>query len=226
MTKATAFLRRADRAVAIGLFLALTTATGAASYGSYGDDPSTDHHPANYQGTALLRGTMTEPDRVAASVPLPDNMMMATPSAVETAMVKFAADQRCLAEAMYYEARGEGVEGEEAVAEVVFHRLHRRGYPTSICGIVYQGASDGVGCQFSFVCDGEMKHPKSPVAWARANLLAAKIMNGYTVLGNSTDGAISFHAADVEPDWSANLERTVQIGNHVFYKPLAHTRAS
>ncbi len=226
MTKATAFLRRADRAVAIGLFLALTTATGAASYGSYGDDPSTDRLSTNDLSAVQLRGTTTDPDRIGASAPVPADMIEATPSAVEIAMAKFAADQRCLAEVMYYEARGEGIEGEEAVAEVVFHRLHRRGYPSSICGIVYQGANDGAGCQFSFVCDGEMKHPKSSVAWARANLLAAKIMNGYTVLGNSTDGAISFHAADVEPDWSANLERTVQIGNHIFYKPLGHTHAS
>src|SRR5208282_5021617 len=124
------------------------------------------------------------------------------------------------AEVMYYEARGEGVDGELAVAEVVFHRLHSRAYPASICGVVYQGENDGPSCQFSFVCNGEMDRPKTAAAWAQANLLAAKILSGYLMLGNSTDGATSFHAVDVEPDWSSSLERTVQIGNHIFYRPL------
>jgi spore germination cell wall hydrolase CwlJ-like protein len=220
MTKISDVLRRADRAAAIAFVLMLATATGAASSGIH---PSTDH-----QSTVQLRGTVAIVDRAAdlPSALIPVDAIAAAPSATELAMVRFAGEQRCLAEAMYYEARGEGMDGEEAIAEVVFHRMHRRGYPASICGVVYQGAHDGgPGCQFSFVCNGEMDRPKSPGAWAQARLLAAKILNGYMLLGNVTAGATSFHAVDVEPDW-AGLERTVQIGNHIFYRPLARTRGT
>ena len=220
MTKISGVLRRADRAAAIAFVLLLATATGAASSGSH---PSTDHQP-----TVQLRGTVAVADRAAdaPSALIPVDAIAAAPSATELAMVRFAAEQRCLAEAMYYEARGEGVDGEEAIAEVVFHRMHRRGYPASICGVVHQGAHDGgAGCQFSFVCNGEMDRPKSPGAWAQSRLLAAKILSGYMLLGNITGGATSFHAIDVEPDW-AGLERTVQIGNHIFYRPLARTRGT
>jgi spore germination cell wall hydrolase CwlJ-like protein len=223
MTKISDVLRRADRAAAIAIVLALATTTGAASIG---DHPDTDH-----PSTAQLRGMIATDDRVAVvaetpSAYVPVDAIAATPSATELAMARFALEHRCLAEAMYYEARGEGVAGEEAIAEVVFHRLQRHGYPASICGVVYQGSNEGgSGCQFSFVCNGEMDRPKSPGAWAQARLLAAKILSGYTVLGNVTGGATSFHAVDVDPDWSGSLERTVQIGNHIFYRPLPRSQA-
>jgi len=224
MTKIREVLRRADRAAAIAFVLVLATATGAASVGN---NPGTDH-----PSTVQLRGTVASLDSLAVSADVPSafvpaDAIAAAPSATELAMVRFAAEQRCLAEAMYYEARGEGVTGEEAIAEVVFHRMHRRGYPASICGVVYQGAYDGgLGCQFSFVCNGDMNRAKSPGAWAQARLLAAKILSGDTLLGNVTGDATSFHAVDVEPDWAGSLERTVQIGNHVFYRPLARTRGT
>lgn len=232
MTKVNEFLRRADRAAAIALVLVLATATGAASVGNHpptyhqhANNPYAVHSVARLQPVSL-RGPETDVDVVPAVAYQASSAVQALPSASELALARFADEQRCLAEAMYYEARGEGVKGEEAIAEVVFHRLHRRGYPGSICGVVYQGAGEGASCQFSFVCNGEMRRPKTPGAWAQARLLAAKILSGYMLLGNATGGATSFHAVDVEPDWSASLERTVQIGNHVFYRPLARTHAS
>ncbi len=178
--------------------------------------------------TMQLRAMSADADRLDA-LPKPmlraDALMM-TPSPSELEIAKLAADERCLAEAIYYEARGEGTDGQMAIAEVVFHRLHHHGYPGSICGVVYQGVGDGVSCQFSFVCNGEMLRSKTATDWYRAKRLAARIISGITQLGNLTDGATSFHAVDVEPDWSTNLERTVQIGNHIFYKPLARSQAS
>jgi spore germination cell wall hydrolase CwlJ-like protein len=217
MTKISESFRRADRAVAIAGLLIAALVLGAAG-GSY--RPHTDQArttPAHAPVVAAID---------APQVPMAVDAISARPSAVEVAMVKIGAEQRCLAEAMYYEARGEGIQGQEAIAEVVFHRMHGRGYPASICGVVYQGANDGLSCQFSFVCNGEMQRPKSASNWAQVKLLAAKILNGYVPLGDATGGATSFHATDVEPDWSGSLERTVQIGNHVFYRPLARTRAS
>jgi spore germination cell wall hydrolase CwlJ-like protein len=222
MMKTSEVIRRADRTVAIALALVLVSATGAASVGGH---PSTDH-----PSTVQLRGSVAGVDRIVAEVQpqalVAVDAIVARPSPAEIAMVRFAAEQRCLAEAMYYEARGEGVPGQKAVAEVVFHRMHHRGYPASICGVVYQGVGNGRACQFSFVCNGEMRHAKSAIDWARARLLASKIMSGYMLLGDETDGATSFHAVDVEPRWSGSLRRTVQIGNHIFYRPLPRTRAS
>jgi hypothetical protein len=161
-----------------------------------------------------------------AAVTLPLRGTITAPSAAELEMVKILQDQRCLAEAMYYEARGEGREGQEAIAEVVFHRMHTSGYPRSICGVVYQGAAHKHGCQFSFACDGELEQSKSPGAWSQARILAAKIMAGLVRLGDITSDAISFHAADVQPDWADRLERTIQIGNHVFYRAPPRTKSS
>ena len=228
MNKTREVIRRADRAAAFALLLVFATVTGAASSGN---NPSTDHPYTNHSVVRLspmhMRGTLADADRIVGPVRLvAANAIHATPSAVELAMVKFAGEERCLAEAMYYEARGEGVAGQEAIAEVIFHRMHRRNYPASICGVVYQGMDDAPACQFSFACNGEMNRPKITADWRRARLLAAKILSGYTILSNVTGGATSFHAVDVEPDWSGSLERTVQIGNHIFYRPLGRTRAS
>ncbi len=148
------------------------------------------------------------------------------PSVAELKMIRILENQRCLAEAMYYEARGEGRAGQEAIADVVFHRMRTPGYPHSICGVVYEGANLKHGCQFSFTCNGELQLPKSPGAWARARILAAKIVTGTMQLVDITGDAISFHSADIQPGWADHLERTIQIGNHVFYRAAPRTKAS
>lgn len=164
---------------------------------------------------------------VYSSSPLaqPLTAVTETQSLADAALLKVLADQRCLADAMYYEARGEGAAGEEAIAEVIFHRTHARGYPHSICGVVYEGASLG-HCQFSFACNGETDRPKEPAAWYQTRILAAKIMAGSVPLADVTEGATSFHAIDVQPDWNEHLERTIQIGNHVFYRKPLSTKQS
>jgi spore germination cell wall hydrolase CwlJ-like protein len=139
-------------------------------------------------------------------------------------MNKLKAEHRCLSEVLYYEARGEGLKGQKAVAEVVFHRMRTGNYGHSICAVVYEGA-DRPGCQFSFACNGELKHGKSPQAWLRAQILAARILTGEESLADVTGGATSFHAVSVQPDWASELQRTVQIGNHIFYKNALHSRA-
>jgi len=173
-------------------------------------------------------GVVAAMPAVAAStaITLPLRGTITAPSAAELEMVRILQDQRCLAEAMYYEARGEGRQGQEAIAEVVFHRMHTSGYPRSICGVVYEGAAHKHGCQFSFACDGELEQSKSPGAWSQARVLAAKIMAGLVRLNDITNDAISFHAADIQPEWADRLERTIQIGNHVFYRAASRTKSS
>jgi spore germination cell wall hydrolase CwlJ-like protein len=132
-------------------------------------------------------------------------------------MAQLLAEHRCLSEVLYYEARGEGTDGQMAVAEVIFHRLRHGNYGHSICAVVYDGAGTH-SCQFSFACHGELTRQKTPAAWRRAETLAARILTGETQLGDTTGDAVSFHAASVSPDWADNMVRTVRIGNHVFYK--------
>jgi len=138
---------------------------------------------------------------------------------------KLVAEHKCLAEVLYYEARGEGAGGQKAIAEVVFHRLNRGNFGPSICAVVYEG-SKGPGCQFSFTCNGDMKRPKHARAWREAEALAASILTGEIRLRNATGGATNFHAISVAPDWSYTLEKTTQIGNHIFYRGASRARSS
>jgi spore germination cell wall hydrolase CwlJ-like protein len=125
---------------------------------------------------------------------------------------------------MYYEARGEGTSGEKAVAEVVFHRMRHGNYGHSICAVVYEGAGRP-GCQFSFVCSGELAQRKSMAAWRESEVLAARILTGEVRLGDTTGDATHFHAVSVQPGWADVMERTVQIGNHIFYKSAPRSRS-
>lgn len=162
---------------------------------------------------------------VAAADAAPVTAQPADKSLVEDLIMnKLKAEHRCLAEVLYYEARGEGVKGQKAVAEVVFHRMRTGNYGHSICAVVYEGAGKP-GCQFSFACNGELKLAKSSRAWLRAQILAARILTGEESLADVTGGATSFHAVSVQPDWANELQRTVQIGNHIFYKNALHSRA-
>jgi spore germination cell wall hydrolase CwlJ-like protein len=137
-----------------------------------------------------------------------------------------ASEQRCLAEALYYEARGESHDGQMAVAEVVIRRSKTRGYPGTICGVVYQGNPGGTtGCQFSFVCNGAMKRSREPGAWKRAKVLATRIGTGKVAIGHYTDRALFFHATSVRPHWPG-LVRTAQVGKHVFYRRNAGWRGT
>jgi len=215
-------LRRTD--LVVGGILALTFAVAA---GAAAIAPPTDKnvHTASVGQMELaplpLRLASAEPANTFVGPPLsrPVLPLAFAPTPAELALQKVLADQRCLAEAMYYEARGEGVDGEKAIAEVVFHRMRSAGYPHSVCGVVYQGAALKHACQFSFACSGELQQRKTPGAWARAKRLAAKILGGLIQLGDVTEDAVSFHAVDVEPGWSDRLVKTIQIGNHVFYRP-------
>ena len=145
---------------------------------------------------------------------------IAVATVADEAAAHMAAERDCLADVMYYEARGEGLAGEKAVAEVVMQRTHDRNYPGTVCGVVYDGvqADRRTGCQFSFACDGSTKRPKEPAAWNHVQALARQIVSGAVKLGNETGHAIAFHSIGVTPEWADTMLRTVQIGNHVFYK--------
>ncbi|HEY2071459.1 MAG TPA: cell wall hydrolase [Rhizomicrobium sp.] len=198
-------LVRADRAVAVAVFLVAATVCAVAAHNPYAD-------------SLLARATPEVSQDLEPPVPMKE--MAATPSPAELAMVKMSGEQTCLAEAMYYEARGDGAKGEEAVAEVVFNRMHDGKYPGTICGVVYEGAGHGQ-CQFSFACDRDAQGRKETAAWADARLLAAEIVDGYRPLGSATGGALSYHANYVDPGWGDMIE-TARIGSHIFYRRGQH----
>jgi spore germination cell wall hydrolase CwlJ-like protein len=148
-------------------------------------------------------------------------MAEAPKPAADTVMTQLLAEHKCLSEALYYEARGEGTGGQKAVAEVVFHRMNRGDYGHSICAVVYEGSKRS-GCQFSFTCNGDMKRAKQAAAWHQAEALAAQILTGQVALKNATGGALNYHAVSVAPDWAETMDKTTQIGNHVFYRGAPH----
>ncbi|NUR46399.1 MAG: cell wall hydrolase [Sphingomonas sp.] len=122
----------------------------------------------------------------------------------------------CLAQAVYYEAAGEGADGQRAVAQVVLNRMRHPGYPASVCGVVYQGSERGSGCQFTFTCNGSLLHPPAPDLWARARKIAQDALSGkvFAPVGHATH----YHADFVLPYWADSLDKTMQLGHHIFYR--------
>jgi len=121
----------------------------------------------------------------------------------------------CLTAALYYEARGEGEAGMRAVAQVIVNRVRHPSFPKSLCGVIYQGAGKGRGCQFSFACDGSMRRRSESALWDRARSIAERAMEGRVsrTVGNST----FFHATRISPNWRG-LTRVATVGRHVFYR--------
>jgi spore germination cell wall hydrolase CwlJ-like protein len=125
-------------------------------------------------------------------------------------------DLDCLTQVVYYEARGEGRDGMQAVAQVVLNRVRHPAFPKSICGVVYQGAARRTGCQFSFTCNGVMRGRVNQTAWNRARTVASGALSGsvYSAVGNATH----FHTTGVSPVWRNSLVRVNQVGSHLFYR--------
>ncbi len=122
----------------------------------------------------------------------------------------------CLSRTIYWETRGEGAAGMEAVANVVMNRLGHKGFPNTICGVVKQGHEQGA-CQFSWWCDGRSDDAEEDKSYAIAKEIARKALNRQ--LTDRTGGALYFHHRKVTPNWSNEYLRTVEVGEHVFYKP-------
>ena len=118
---------------------------------------------------------------------------------------------RCLAGAVYFEARGEPLAGQLAVAEVVMNRAASPRFPDGYCGVVYQRA------QFSFVRGGTMPRiQRGSEAWKRARAIA-RIAHERLWKTEASD-ALYFHASYVRPSWSTRMQRLAAIKTHIFYR--------
>ena len=142
-----------------------------------------------------------------------------------TALLAPRFEKSCLATAVYFEARSEPTMGQLAVATVILNRTKAVNYPSSICGVVYQGSSHMNGCQFSFACDGKSDVPKTGRAWQKAIAVANLALTGEKEMEMEMENedlqfvstATHYHADYVEPRWSKSLSRLTKIGHHIFY---------
>jgi len=173
--------------------------------------------------SAIISG-MRNPERVASRVPAPhiphsdfvrSESLFRGEKPVKQAET-LADAQRCLAQAIYFEARSEPLAGWEAVADVVINRALSPTYPGSICGVVFQGQYRRHKCQFSFACDGLSDRPKQRVLWRKALRIAGnKLVN--VRAGPATARATHYHADYVDPYWNRSMVKLAKIGRHIFY---------
>ncbi len=185
--------------------------------------------PAVPRAVALGSSTPAQPDAVpieVASFPRATLALQAANPAKGAARPDYASmidqdkmdsEKRCLAEAVYFEARSEPEAGQAAVAQVVLNRVSSGLYPNNICGVVYQNRHHYKGCQFSFACEGKSLRITEREAWATAVRIADEVLAGRTYIsdvGRSTH----YHANYVRPRWARSLTKMDVIGHHVFYR--------
>jgi spore germination cell wall hydrolase CwlJ-like protein len=126
--------------------------------------------------------------------------------------------EKCLANAVYFESRGEAVRGQIAVAQVVMNRVFSGYYPGDVCGVIYQNAHRHLHCQFTFACDGIRDVVTEPEAFERAKRIAAATLDG-TIWLPEVGKATHYHAYWVHPWWARTMRKLSRIGVHTFYRP-------
>jgi spore germination cell wall hydrolase CwlJ-like protein len=127
---------------------------------------------------------------------------------------------KCLATAIYFEARGEPEKGQYAVGDVILNRARDGHYPDTVCGVVYQNAHMRNRCQFSFACDGISDEPKNLTLYLQIEIRAMQLLACRGTCGSLTERisySTHYHASYVSPDWSKVLTFIRRVGHHLFY---------
>lgn len=178
-----------------------------------------------------LRQTLSEQNNMDAQVnDALDRMAAVTPRALSTrsayeltaaALDRVKVSSRgtewyCLTEALYFEARGEALRGQIAVAEVILNRVDSKRYPNSVCGVVQQGQHRRNACQFSYNCDGKSNRIGNRKVFESLGRLSHAMLGGAD--RKLTGSALYYHNTSVRPRWSRKLVRTARIGDHIFYR--------
>ena len=174
--------------------------------------------PTSPSATELRNVTAADAIALNARIPLASTPVTAAPPfAMGKAKLAIRSEAlECLTSAIYYEAGRETDAGQKAVAQVILNRVRHPAYPSSVCGVVFQGSTRTTGCQFTFTCDGSMALTPMTSAWARARKTAWAALNGavYAPVGLATH----YHANYVLPYWASSLVKTHIEGVHLFYR--------
>ncbi len=131
---------------------------------------------------------------------------------------------QCLAEALYFEARGETVRGMFAVGEVIMNRVDSDAYPDTLCKVINQGTGRRYACQFTYTCDGKPETIAEPRSWERVGKVARILIDGAPRA--LTGGATHYHTKAVNPSWAQRYPRTAEIGYHYFYRQPVRTASN
>ena len=178
-------------------------------------DPASAAPPA--PPSMLVRAVAPEQaQKINAALPL-DNSdnPAASPFRLSGSATAQAQALQCLANAVYYEAGNQDLDGARAVAQVVLNRVRHPAFPGSVCGVVFQGSTRVTGCQFTFTCDGSLAYRPDATGWRRAKAVAEAALAGavYAPVGWATH----YHANYVVPVWAASLSKNAVVGVHLFY---------
>ena len=191
----------------------------------------------------VLPGALPDPDlKVMASLPTPADEPSKTVESGESVAAKGevnadnqraktpaerlglvdeksrAKSEKCLTEVVYFEARGEAVRGQIAVAQVVLNRAFSGKYPDTVCGVVYQNKHRHLACQFTFACDNNADVVKEPDMWDRAKKIAKAMLDGQLWLPEVAKST-HYHAYWVRPSWVSEMKKMYKFGVHTFYRP-------
>ena len=131
---------------------------------------------------------------------------------------------QCLSEALYFEARGETVKGQFAVAEVILNRVKSERFPDTVCGVIHQGTGRKYACQFTYTCDGKAETIAEPKSFERVQKVAQATLNRR--IAPLTDGATHYHTTAVRPNWARVYTKTARIGVHIFYRHTFRTASN
>src|ERR1700733_4549205 len=127
--------------------------------------------------------------------------------------------EKCLADAIYFEARGEPFKGQHASPQVVMNRVFSGVYPNDVCGVVYQNAGHHLACQFTFACEGkDLNRIDDPDMWEQAKLISKDMLDGKIWLAE-VGHPTHYHAYWVHPSWVNEMTKLYRLGVHTFYRP-------
>jgi spore germination cell wall hydrolase CwlJ-like protein len=182
---------------------------------STADDAGALGYAPSGRASSLFENILREqPEAFVPPIGDKDHAWAATPLAASAFSAK---EQSCLANGIYFEARGESTTGQAAVAQVILNRVRNPAFPKTICGVVYQNKNWRNRCQFSFACDGTRDRVADRGAWSRAKRVAEQVTKGDIWL-NDVGSATHYHATYVNPRWAGAMERVDKIGKHIFYR--------
>ena len=168
---------------------------------------------ANLPGRHLKSLLTTSPPRTRSR---PESFSYTYDWLDEQPPAKGDAQWACLAEALYFEARGETVKGQFAVAEVIMNRVKSSQFPATLCGVIKQGTGRKYQCQFTYTCDGYKDVIREKRAFENVGKVAYLMVKGAPRA--LTQGATHYHTRAVNPRWAHRFPRTATIGVHHFYR--------